>query len=100
MNLMVNAIEAMGAGGTLTIRTRQSDSDAIVEVVDTGTGIPDSYRDRIFDPGFTTKGVGIGLGLGLSIAYRIVQDHAGRIDVETAPGKGSRFTLRIPIVHA
>jgi signal transduction histidine kinase len=100
MNLMVNAIEAMSAGGTLTIRTRQSDGDAIVEVEDTGTGIPDAYRDRIFDPGFTTKGVGIGLGLGLSIAYRIVQDHGGRIDVETAPGKGSRFTVRIPIVHA
>ena len=78
----------------------ESGGDAVVEVEDTGAGIPDSHRDRIFDPGFTTKGVRVGLGLGLSIAYRIVQDHGGRIDVESAPGKGSRFTVRFPIALA
>jgi signal transduction histidine kinase len=100
MHLMVNAIEAMGEGGVLTLRTRREGDRAVIEVADTGAGIEDGIRDRIFDPGFTTKGVGVGLGLGLAISYRIVQDHRGEIEVESAPGKGSRFTVRLPIERA
>jgi signal transduction histidine kinase len=100
MHLMVNAIEAMSEGGALTLRTRREGDRAVIEVADTGAGIEDGIRDRIFDPGFTTKGVGVGLGLGLAISYRIVQDHRGEIEVESAPGKGSRFTVRLPIERA
>ena len=69
-----------------------------ITFADTGSGIPADARDRIFDPGFTTKGVGVGVGLGLSTAYRIVQKHGGRIDVNSEEGKGSTFTLTLPIV--
>ena len=70
-----------------------------VQISDTGVGIPPENLPRIFDPGFTTKGVGVGTGLGLSICFKIVQDHGGNIDVETAIGKGSTFTVRLPVVH-
>jgi len=73
---------------------------AMVEIEDTGVGISGAHQERIFDPGFTTKGVGVGLGLGLSISYRIVQDHGGRIEVHSEPGQGSRFTVRLPIETA
>ena len=100
MNLMVNAIEAMSHGGTLALRTRQEGDRAVVVVADTGGGIEDWIRDRIFDPGFTTKGVGVGLGLGLAIIYCVVQDHRGTIEVASAPGEGSRFTVTLPIERA
>jgi signal transduction histidine kinase len=100
MNLAVNALEAMPGGGTLTIRTRKRGDRAEIEFLDTGVGIPDAIRDRIFDPGFTTKGVGVGLGLGLAISYRIAQDHGGRIEVESRPGAGSRFTVILPLRRA
>jgi signal transduction histidine kinase len=100
MHLMVNAIEAMGQGGTLTLRTGREGDRAVVEICDTGVGIEPEIRDRIFDPGFTTKGVGVGLGLGLAISYRIVQDHRGEIEVASSPGEGSRFRVRLPIERA
>jgi signal transduction histidine kinase len=100
MHLMVNAIEAMGQGGTLTLRTGREGDRAVVEICDTGVGIEPEIRDRIFDPGFTTKGVGVGLGLGLAISYRIVQDHRGEIEVVSSPGEGSRFRVRLPIERA
>jgi two-component system NtrC family sensor kinase len=87
----------MSRGGTLSLRTRRAADRAVIEVIDTGVGIPVAMRDRIFHPGFTTKGVGVGLGPGLAISYPIAQDHGGSIEVESRPGAGSRFTVILPI---
>lgn len=97
MNLIVNACQAIDRNGTLTIRTRASVSQVHVEISDTGSGIDPKHLSKIFDPGFTTKGVGVGTGLGLSISYKIMQEHAGSIDVESKKGKGTTFTVSIPI---
>jgi signal transduction histidine kinase len=97
MNLLVNAIQAMEGEGTVTITSRQEGDVAVLQFADTGCGIASERLERIFDPGFTTKGVGVGTGLGLSISYRIIQDHGGSIEVASRPGEGSVFTLRLPI---
>lgn len=104
VNLMNNALHAMPGGGTLTLRCRfqRGDEDggpswAAVEVVDTGMGIPGAQLDKIFDPFFTTRGEGEGAGLGLSISSLIVHNHGGRIDAESTVGKGSRFTVYLPV---
>ncbi len=68
-----------------------------VQISDTGGGIPKENLDRIFDPGFTTKGVGVGTGLGLAITFKIVQDHKGSIDATSVVGEGSTFTVKLPI---
>ena len=68
----------------------------MIQVADTGSGIRPEHLERIFDPGFTTKGVGVGTGLGLSITYRIIENHHGSIQVESEPGRGTTFTLRLP----
>ena len=96
MNLLVNAIQAIDGEGRITVRTRPNGDEVTVEIIDTGKGIPPEKQARIFDPGFTTKGVGVGTGLGLAIAHRIVQDHGGRIEVESAVGNGTTFRLRLP----
>ena len=96
MNLVMNAIDACPEGGTVTVRTLAEDDGVRLDVVDTGTGIDPEIRSRIFDPFFTTKPVGVGTGLGLSISYGIVQDHGGKIEVDSAPGQGARFTVRLP----
>jgi len=97
MNLLSNAIDASPDGATVTVATCR-DGDAIhIDVIDRGSGIDPSIRDRIFDPFFTTKPPGHGTGLGLSISYGIVRDHGGRIDVDSQPGNGSRFTIRLPL---
>jgi signal transduction histidine kinase len=68
----------------------------IIEIADTGSGIPSEYLARIYDPFFTTKAIGEGTGLGLSITYGIVREHEGSIDCESGAGQGTRFTLRFP----
>ncbi len=94
LNLIDNGLEAMEEGGTLTIRLRASDDDIIVDVTDTGPGIPYYQTDRIFDAFFTTKESGI--GLGLPICQRIVQDHGGEIRV-SSKGFGATFTVLLPV---
>ncbi|WP_157200784.1 DAHL domain-containing protein [Massilia sp. Root351] len=98
MNLLVNASHAVGPErGLITIRTGVADGQGWIEVADTGCGIADDVLPRIFDPFFTTKAIGKGTGLGLSLSYGIVQNHRGRIDVESAPGAGSRFRITLPL---
>jgi signal transduction histidine kinase len=98
-NLLDNAIGALGDAGTITVRTRLDDTCAVIEIADTGPGIPDAVRDRIFDPFFTTKDVGQGTGLGLSTARQIVVDrHAGSIAVRSEPGH-TVFRVRLPITQ-
>ena len=97
MNLLTNAIDASPEGAVVTVHTRPDDSHVVIEVSDVGSGIDPSVRDRIFDPFFTTKPVGQGTGLGLSISYGIVKDHGGTISVDSEPGRGTRFTVRLPL---
>ena len=95
-NLIDNAIDAMDGKGTLTIRTIREPEAALVEIVDTGAGIPEDIKSRIFEPFFTTKSVGKGTGLGLDIVYRIVtRRHHGSIRVYSEPGQ-TRFQVRLP----
>jgi len=97
LNLFLNARDAMPRGGWLTIASREDDPGAIVEIGDTGSGIPPEQLSRIYDPFFTTKELGKGTGIGLSITYGIVQEHGGNITCESAIGQGTRFTLSLPI---
>ncbi|MCF8033612.1 MAG: HAMP domain-containing protein [Desulfarculaceae bacterium] len=99
LNLVMNAIQAMGERGVVTIRGRrdQAQGQVLLEVEDTGPGIPPEALSRIFDPFFTTKDVGRGTGLGLSITYGIVERHQGHISAESQPGKGARFRLTLPL---
>jgi PAS domain S-box-containing protein len=96
MNLMLNAVQAMKQGGTLTVRTRRDSDGVTLEIEDTGHGIDPIHLDRIWDPFFTTKPVGQGTGLGLSITQRVVSRHGGRIRVESRPGDGARFIVWLP----
>jgi PAS domain S-box-containing protein len=97
LNLFLNARDAMPRGGWLTIATSAAaDGSIVVEVSDTGSGIPVDHLSRIYDPFFTTKEIGKGTGLGLSITYGIVQEHAGTISCDSVQGKGTRFTLSLP----
>lgn len=96
LNILINARQAMKNGGEITISTYANDDKVYVEFTDTGVGIPPENVKRIFDPGFTTKGVGVGTGLGLSICYQIIQDHHGEILVKSEVGKGSTFTIVLP----
>ena len=97
MNLILNAVQAMKNGGVLTIRTSVAEGICRVEVNDTGSGIPASVLSRVFDPFFTTKGEGEGTGLGLSVNLGIVERHGGKILVESEVGKGTTFTLCLPV---
>jgi PAS domain S-box-containing protein len=98
LNLIANAIDACPEGGRVTVRTRAAATNGGVEmaVSDTGSGIPPDVRDKIFDPFFTTKPQGQGTGLGLSISHGIVADHGGTISVDSEPGKGTTFVVRLP----
>jgi len=97
MNLLINAQQAMEPdGGAVRVRTRVSDAAVVIEVDDSGPGVPADIRGRIFEPFFTTKKAGQGTGLGLSVTYGIVRDHGGDIRVGEAPGGGARFTISLP----
>lgn len=96
LNLFLNARDAMEAGGVLTVRTANGPGEALVEVSDTGHGIPEAVLGRIYDPFFTTKAGKKGTGLGLSVTYGIVREHGGSIEVTSRPGGGARFHLAFP----
>ncbi|MBI4469080.1 MAG: PAS domain S-box protein [Acidobacteria bacterium] len=100
MNLVLNARDAMPGGGVLTITTSERSGTALIVVNDTGVGIPQEHITRIYDPFFTTKGVGQGTGLGLAVSYGILQEHGGGILVESNLGSGSRFTVKLPVAPA
>jgi nitrogen fixation/metabolism regulation signal transduction histidine kinase len=94
-NLVANAVEAMPQGGTLRLRTRADGDHVEVEVEDTGPGLSEEQRTRLFAPYFTTKRGGT--GLGLAIVQGIVSDHGGRVDVRSTAGRGTTFTLSLPV---
>ncbi|MEV4639850.1 ATP-binding protein [Actinoplanes sp. NPDC049548] len=100
LNLLVNAADAMegrGERGRITIGTRLDGPDVVITFADDGSGIPEHIRQSIFDPFFTTKGVGKGTGQGLALARAVLDRHGGSIDVQSVPGEGTTFTLRLPV---
>jgi len=99
LNLFLNAKDAMPKGGWLSVRTSMDSDRAVAEVADTGSGIPNEYLARIYDPFFTTKAMNQGTGLGLSITYGIVREHEGSIDCESQVGQGTRFVLSVPLAR-
>jgi len=99
LNLFLDARDAMPSGGILEVRTSAHNGSVEIEVVDTGAGIPREHIHRIFDPFFTTKASGRGTGLGLSVSYGIIKEHAGKVDVRSAPGKGTSFHVEFPAVR-
>ena len=97
LNLVVNAFQAMQDTGTLRISTKVVGTRVAVHVEDDGPGIEPEVQGRLFDPFFTTKPVGQGTGLGLYISYEIVRAHGGEIRVESEPGRGTHFTVMLPV---
>ena len=95
-NLLVNAAHAIEGHGRITVSTSSELDQVFLTVSDTGCGIPAEILTRIFDPFFTTKEVGKGTGLGLNISYDIVKKHGGEITIESEPGVGTTFTIRLP----
>jgi two-component system, NtrC family, sensor kinase len=96
INIILNALDAMPEGGRLRISLVETETEAVIEISDSGSGIEERHMARIFDPFFTTKGVGKGTGLGLSISHAIITEHEGRIAVRSAAGQGTCFTISIP----
>jgi signal transduction histidine kinase len=95
-NLIDNAIDAMGGKGELIVRTSRELDSILIEIIDNGPGIPASVKPHIFEPFYTTKGVGEGTGMGLDTVYRIVRSHRGEVSVDSQPGRTS-FQVRLPI---
>jgi len=100
MNLLTNAANAIDREGSITIRTSAQDGMATMAVSDTGRGIAPDDLPRIFDPFFTTRAPGKGTGLGLSVSYEIVKKHGGSIEVNTTPGAGATFAVKLPLAGA
>ncbi|MEW6291374.1 MAG: ATP-binding protein [Thermodesulfobacteriota bacterium] len=98
MNLLVNAAQAIEKQGEIRIRSREENGWIFIAIADTGCGVPPQNLPRIFEPFFTTKDVGKGTGLGLSISYDIIKKHGGDISVESEPGRGTTFNVKIPVV--
>ena len=105
LNLVVNAAHAIGdvvrdtgVKGRITVRTRQEDDEAVISIIDTGGGIPEAVRARVFGPFFTTKEVGKGTGQGLYIAHNVVVNrHGGKLSFQTKVGVGTTFHVRLPV---
>ncbi len=97
-NLILNSIHAMQNGGTITITACEQDENKMFgfQVLDTGTGIPKEHIAKVFDPFFTTKEIGVGSGLGLSIVYGIIEQHGGKISVDSKEGKGAKISVSLP----
>lgn len=98
VSLASNACDAMPGGGVLTVGVRRDGNEAVLDVADTGDGISEGVRERIFDPFFSTKGMAEASGLGLATVHGIVHQSGGSIDVASTPGKGAAFTIRLPLV--
>jgi two-component system NtrC family sensor kinase len=96
MNILVNAAQSIKERGEITVKTWREGENINISIADNGVGIPAENLSKIFDPGFTTKGVGVGTGLGLSICYKIIHDHRGTIEAESSP-QGTTFTISLPI---
>jgi two-component system, NtrC family, sensor kinase len=97
MNILVNAAQAISGPGEIRIRTWKDAENIWISISDNGPGIPAEIQSRIFDPGFTTKKAGLGTGLGLSICRKIIENHHGQISLESEMGRGSMFTIVLPI---
>ena len=97
LNLFLNAIQAMPDGGSLTVKSCVDDGQIRIDVADSGVGIPPENLDKVFDPFFTTKEVGKGTGLGLSVSYGIIRKHHGQVTVASEVGKGTTFTITLPV---
>jgi two-component system NtrC family sensor kinase len=97
--LATNAIDAMPEGGLLKISSKRNGTNVLVEVSDTGVGIPQENITRIFEPFFTTKEIGKGTGLGLAVCYGILTEHGGSLDVQSKPGLGTTFTISLPAIN-
>jgi signal transduction histidine kinase len=99
LNLLSNAAQATSeTEGAIDITTRMAgDKQVAIEVADNGHGIPAEVMPRLFEPFFTTKAPGKGTGLGLAISYKIVQNHGGRLEAQSTPGAGTRFTMTLPV---
>jgi len=97
LNIFVNASHAIQDKGVITITTRQQNETVVLEISDTGIGIPEATCKRIFDPFFTTKPIGQGTGLGLSLSFGIITNHHGTIEVESKEGEGTKFIITLPI---
>ena len=97
LNLLTNAMDATPAGGRIDVTTRTTDGAVELEVRDTGCGIKEAERKRIFDPFFSTKEPGRGTGLGLFISAAIVREHAGHIELDSIEGRGSTFRVVLPL---
>ncbi|MDZ4813226.1 MAG: ATP-binding protein [Pseudomonadota bacterium] len=97
LNLLVNAAQSIEGRGTITVSTGCSEGGVWIKIADTGKGIEPAHLKRVFEPFFTTKPVGVGTGLGLSVSYSIVRRHGGSIDVASEVGKGTIFTIHLPV---
>jgi two-component system NtrC family sensor kinase len=96
LNLLNNALDAITEEGQVLVRTRCEGDFVVIEVEDTGSGIPEAFRDQVFDPFFTTKEPGKGNGLGLSISHTIVQQLGGTLGFTSEPGRGTTFLVTVP----
>ena len=98
LNLSLNALDAMPDGGRLTIHAQSTPGHIVIRIEDTGCGVPAEIGRRVFEPFFTTKDPGQGTGLGLAVTYGIVERLGGTIDLDSQMGKGTVFTVRIPVL--
>jgi signal transduction histidine kinase len=98
LNIILNSLDAMRDKGSIKIYSSLKDSQAVVEISDTGSGIPEKIRNKIFDPFFSTKSKEKGTGLGLSVSFKIIQEHMGNIELVSGPEKtGTTFAIRLPV---